>query len=153
MSAFASRFPVADQSPGLMLWRVTNSWQREIRAALRPHGLTHVQFVLLAALAAAQPSSLTQRELSESAATDPMMTSQVVRALEKKGLVDRVPHASDKRAVLLTPTAAGMTLAVAAVATVEATDSAFFAALPVGHVARFTADLMSLHARATAADG
>lgn len=152
MSAFATRFAVAEQSTGLMLWRVTNAWQREIRAALRPHGLTHVQFVLLATLASVHPSQLTQRALSESAATDAMMTSQVVRTLEKRGLVERASHPGDKRAVLITPTTAGMTLAGTAVEAVEAADSAFFAALPPAHVARFTADLVALHDRATAAD-
>jgi hypothetical protein len=45
-----SRFPVAAQSPGLLLWRVTNRWQAAMRAALAPHELTHVQYVLLASL-------------------------------------------------------------------------------------------------------
>jgi hypothetical protein len=31
-----------------VLWRATLAWQREMRTALAPHGLTHVQFVLLA---------------------------------------------------------------------------------------------------------
>lgn len=46
----ASRFPAPEQGPGFLLWRVTLSWQRQMRAALAPHGLTHVQFVLLASL-------------------------------------------------------------------------------------------------------
>jgi hypothetical protein len=37
-------------SPGLLLWRATLRWQRRIVAALKPLGLTHVQFVLLASL-------------------------------------------------------------------------------------------------------
>ena len=52
-------------SPGLMLWRVTNAWQRTVRAALAPFGLTHVQFVLLAVLTAMDPSvAVTQRGLN-----------------------------------------------------------------------------------------
>jgi hypothetical protein len=38
-----------EDSPGFLLWHVTLRWQREIAAALAPLGLTHVQFVLLAA--------------------------------------------------------------------------------------------------------
>jgi len=35
---------------GFMLWQVTNGWQRAIRAALAPTGLTYVQIVLLSGL-------------------------------------------------------------------------------------------------------
>ena len=45
-----SAFDTPQQSPGFLLWRVTLSWQRRMRAALAPHDLTHVQFVLLASL-------------------------------------------------------------------------------------------------------
>src|SRR4051794_41912041 len=82
----------ADESPGLMLWRVTNAWQAAQRATLGPFDLTHVQFVLLASLAWLRADGpVTQRELASHARTDPMMTSQVLRALEAKGLVDRHP--------------------------------------------------------------
>ena len=36
------------ESPGFLLWKVSNAWQRKQRAALQPFGLTHSQFVLLA---------------------------------------------------------------------------------------------------------
>ena len=35
-------------SPGFLLWRISNNWQRDQRAALQPLGLTHTQFVMLA---------------------------------------------------------------------------------------------------------
>jgi hypothetical protein len=35
---------------GFMLWQITNGWQRAVRAALAPTGLTYVQLVLLAGL-------------------------------------------------------------------------------------------------------
>jgi hypothetical protein len=35
-------------NPGFLLWRATLRWQREVAAALRPLGLTHPQFVVLA---------------------------------------------------------------------------------------------------------
>jgi len=37
-----------EQSPGFLLWHVTLGWQRDVTASLKPLGLTHVQFVLLA---------------------------------------------------------------------------------------------------------
>src|SRR5262249_57359520 len=95
----ATRHASADESPGLVLWQVTNRWQAAQRAALKPLGLTHVQFVLLASLAWLQEDGpITQKRLAEHAATDPMMTSQVLRALEARGLVERAPHPGDGRA-------------------------------------------------------
>src|SRR5207247_6348908 len=88
-------------SPGFLLWRASLRWQRLMTGSLRPYGLTHVQFVLLASLwwltkkGGERPS---QRRLADFAATDPMMTSQVLRALERRGLVVRSSHPTDSRA-------------------------------------------------------
>jgi DNA-binding MarR family transcriptional regulator len=124
-----------------MLWRVTNSWQRAIRATLSPFGLTHVQFVLLAVLTATDRATApTQRDLAEHAGTDIMMTSQVVRTLEAKGLVQRNPHPDDGRARILTPTAEGIELVNRANADVERADRDYFAALGTG-VPEFTRSL------------
>ena len=96
---FDTDYPDPQASTGFMLWRVTNSWQRAIRSALAPFDLTHVQFVLLAVLASTDNTmSVTQRDLAERAATDPMMTSQVLRVLEGKGLIVRLAHPTDGRA-------------------------------------------------------
>ncbi len=125
-----SEFDDADDSPGLLLWRATNTWQAAQRAALRPFDLTHVQFVLLASLAWLRSATpVTQRALADHAHTDPMMTSQVLRALEAKRLVRRGPHPNDARARALTVTREGATLANAANAAVEAVDRTFFGAL------------------------
>ena len=140
----ATQFSAAEDSPGLLLWQVTNRWQAAQRAALREHGLTHVQFVLLASLAwLAAGGPVTQRQLADHAATDPMMTSQVVRALEELGLLTRLPHPDDKRARALAVTPAGRALADQAVVAVEACDAAFFAPLG-GQAAAFTQALATL---------
>ena len=125
-----SEFANADDSPGLMLWRVSNTWQAAQRAALAPFDLTHVQFVLLASLTWLRSAApITQRDLANHARTDPMMTSQVLRALEGKGLVRRAPHPTDGRAWALTVTRHGAALASAANGAVEAVDRTFFGRL------------------------
>lgn len=126
-----SQFSDATDSLGLVLWRVTNTWQAAQRAALRPFALTHVQFVLLASLAWLQDQGepVTQRQLADHAMTDPMMTSQVLRTLEAKGLLQRQDHPRDARARALRATPAGLDLASRANAVVEDVDRAFFAAL------------------------
>lgn len=143
-----TRFPEAEGSPGLALWQVTNRWQATMRAALEPHGLTHVQYVLLASLVWLQgrdpDAPITQAQLASFAATDVMMTSQVLRALEGKGLLERLPHPHDGRARFLRPTAAGVGAARAATADVEEADGAFFAALQ--DPAAFVAELGRLRA-------
>lgn len=116
-------------SPGLLLWRATLRWQRLIGAALKPLGLTHVQFVLLASawwLTHQAGETPSQRRVAEFAGTDLMMTSQVLRALEAKGLVVRGAHPSDSRARCIGVTRRGAAMAKRAVSVVEATDADFF---------------------------
>lgn len=119
------------QSPGLLLWRATLSWQRGIMAALKPLELTHVQFVLLASawwltqVAGEQPS---QRRIAEHANTDAMMTSQVIRTLADKGLLRRSTNPDDARARVIEVTSEGVELAVRAVRVVEEADRVFFEA-------------------------
>jgi DNA-binding MarR family transcriptional regulator len=118
-------------SPGFLLWRVTLRWQRAMVTALRPLELTHVQFVLLASawwLTQVAGETPTQRRLAEHAATDPMMTSQVLRTLEAKALIKRSTSPEDSRARRLTVTSRGAALARRAIAVVEAADGQFFAA-------------------------
>jgi DNA-binding MarR family transcriptional regulator len=121
----------APLSLGFLLWHATLRWQRLLADALRPLDLTHVQFVLLAVLwwfVTVRGERPSQRALAEQAGTDPMMTSQVLRALERKGLVVRRPHPDDARALELDVTAAGKRLALKAIRVVESADAEFFAA-------------------------
>jgi DNA-binding MarR family transcriptional regulator len=134
----------ADDSPGLLLWQVTNRWQAAQRAALRPFDLTHVQFVLLASLTwLDNEGPVTQKQLAAHAATDPMMTSQVLRGLEGRGLIRRRQHPTDARAWALSVTKAGVALANRALVAVESCDADFFAPLGRGG-GRFTAQLRAL---------
>ncbi|MEV7971647.1 MarR family transcriptional regulator [Cellulomonas sp. NPDC089187] len=129
-SRLRTAHPDPDQSPGLALWHVATAWQRVMRDALAPHGLTHVQYVLLAMSAAArEDESLTQHELASRAGTDVMMTSQVLRRLERAQLIERLPHPHDGRARLIRATEAGVALVNSATRDVESADSAYFATL------------------------
>ena len=126
----ATRFSRAEDSTGLLLWQVTNRWQAAQRTALRPFDLTHVQFVLLAALTwLGADGPVTQRQLADHAGTDPMMTSQVLRALERRNFVNRAAHPSDRRAWSLSATDEGVTLVNRAIVAVEGCDDSFFGPL------------------------
>jgi len=123
-----TRFQSPRESPGFLLWLVTNAWQRHLRAALDPLDLTHVQFVLLASLAwlSREGDTVTQVRLAQQARTDEMMTSQVVRALERKGLLRRGAYPADHRARGLQVTPRGLQLVNKALGLVERADARFF---------------------------
>ncbi|MEO6713071.1 MAG: MarR family winged helix-turn-helix transcriptional regulator [Mycobacteriales bacterium] len=104
-------------------------------ATLRPLGLTHVQFVLLASVwwlagqARRSGERPSQRQVADHAGTDVMMTSQVLRALEALDLVSRTADTSDARIKRLDVTPRGAALARRSVSRVEKADRDFFAAV------------------------
>ncbi|SEG43921.1 DNA-binding transcriptional regulator, MarR family [Thermomonospora echinospora] len=100
--------------------------------ALKPLELTYVQFVLLEGLWRfdVQGRYPSQRELADQASTDVMMTSQVVRVLEDKGLLRRAVDPRDARKRVLTITDEGRKLAEEAVQVVRDTDDGYFAGIP-----------------------
>lgn len=125
-----TRFPEGPSaSPGFLLWHTTLRWQRAMAAALAPFDLTHVQFVILASTwwlngHVERPS---QARLSEQTGSDARMTSEVIRRLLTKGLLERAADPDDARSKVLTVTAAGAEIAARAIEAVEAADEAFFA--------------------------
>ena len=129
---FPSRFEGPGDSPGFLLWQVTNGWQRAIRRALQGTKLTHVQFVLLTSIDwfnGKAGRSPTQRDIARFAHTDVMMTSQVVRALEAKGWVTVKASETDSRAHMLDVTTEGRALVTDALKLVEDADAMFFGPL------------------------
>ena len=144
MSGSSFEDPAAE-SPGFLLWQVNLAWQREITAALRPLGLTHVQFVLLACSwwlgrSGDEPN---QVDVANQSGTDPKMTSEVLRKLEAAGLIVRSVDAKDTRARRVRVTEVGADLAKRAVGVVEDADASFFGA----EAAAATSVLRALRAR------
>lgn len=120
------------ESPGFLLWHLTLRWQRAILAALAPLELTHVQFVLLACTywLTEQGQTPNQQQVATQAGTDVKMTSQVLRRLEGRALIERRTDGRDTRAKTLSVTRAGRALAIRAITVVEDADEAFFATCP-----------------------
>jgi DNA-binding MarR family transcriptional regulator len=135
-----------NDSPGFLLWHATLRWQRGIAQALAPLDLTHVQFVLLACTwwLNEQGERPTQIALAGQAGTDIKMTSQVLRSLERKGLIEREVDTADTRARRLRATRRGARLAPRAIAAVERVDSHFFADVPKREALRFLRRLVQL---------
>lgn len=114
---------------GYLLWRVTLKWTRAASAALGPLRLTHAQFAILAGIwwlenDSGQP---TQVELAAHAGTEARMTSELVEVLRQRGLVIKATDPRDHRKTRLAMTAAGETLAVVALETIQRLEREFFA--------------------------
>ena len=126
-----SKFAKASDSTGFMLWQVTLAWQRAMRAALDPHELTHVQFVLLTSAwwLGEHEEPPTQQRIAEHVNVDTMMTSQVLRRLAARQLISRELDDKDARARRIVLTETGRAVLTGALADVDAADTAFFAAL------------------------
>lgn len=143
-------FSEPEESPGYLLWQVTMLWQRKMKRALDPLGITHTQFVLLAALGwlSKDRSVVTQAELANHSKTDRMMVSKVLRTLESKGLITRSAHETDTRAKSIGLTSGGVEMLRVAIKVVEQSDVQFFASLDqdLPHFLQKMADLMEGHA-------
>jgi DNA-binding MarR family transcriptional regulator len=125
--AGASEGPLT--SPGHLLWRVTQAWQRSIRAALAPHDLTHEQFVLLAGTwwLAEHEGPPTRSRLADHSGTELAMTGEVLRTLQDADLVEQLADAADPRVPRVRPTDSGRALLGKVMPDVHAADARFFA--------------------------
>jgi DNA-binding MarR family transcriptional regulator len=151
MTDFGSKFSTPQESPGFLLWTLTNQWQRRQRAALAALELTHVQFVVLAAIAwlTRDQEEVVQVHVARFASLDRMMTSQVVRMLEQRGLLKRRVNTSDRRKLFLSLSEQGLSLVQLAMPVVEEVDRQFFSSAgdPASEVARLLRGLLE-HDRA-----
>ena len=123
-----SQFAVPEDSPGFLLWQVTHLWQRYVESALSQLDITHMQFVLLASIGWLTRNGewVTQVQVAEFCKIDVMLTSQVVRKLEHKQLIQRLPHPTDTRAKVLIVTTVGEQILAQALPLIEQLDAQFF---------------------------
>lgn len=144
------------ESPGYQMWLATNAWQRMVRTGLEPLGVTHAQFAVLSSVARLcgvgdieamnEGEPVTQTDVSRFASLDPNMASQLVRGLEARGLLSRLPHPTDRRAFRLELTPEGEALFHRGKAVIRPLAEAFFA--PLGEERRELARMLGLINRA-----
>jgi DNA-binding MarR family transcriptional regulator len=114
---------------GYALIHAAQAWRTEANTVLAPFELTVPQFLVVMALyrqARHDWPPLTQREVAERLGMDANTTSQIVRALERRGLLDRRRHPDDARANALTLTNDGVDRARDASASARAMNDVFF---------------------------
>jgi DNA-binding MarR family transcriptional regulator len=115
-------------SPGFLLWHISTSWRSCIEEVLKSFGLTHPQFVVLAATGwlTRNGDLVTQVEIGKMAGLDPNTNSQVIKGLEQKELIQR---AASGRAKNVSLTKKGSRVLQEALPAVELADASFFSPL------------------------
>ncbi len=124
-------FKRPEDSPGFLLWQLTNQWQRNQRLSLAKLCITHPQFVVLAVtlwLSNTTNKCVTQKQVSDLSKIDKMTVSDVVKTLLRKKLLHRSLHKEDGRAYALSLTPTGRTKVLKAIPIVEEVDKKFFIA-------------------------
>ncbi len=116
---------------GFLLYSSYFAWKRKIENALLPHDLTHVQFMLLMTLGflKKEGADVSQNELAKFLSLDVTMTSQVLRALEKKGLIKRSQKEGNERSKFSELTDSGVSKIQRAAKDLLKTEESFFMSL------------------------
>ncbi|CDR34114.1 MarR family winged helix-turn-helix transcriptional regulator [Criblamydia sequanensis] len=118
------------RSLGFLLWHVSTAWRGSIEAKLKSLDLTHPQFVILATLGwlTRKGELVTQALVGKMAGLDPNTVSQIIKGLEKKGLIKR-QKSSDARVKNPLLTLKGQEKIREALPIVEEKDAQFFHSL------------------------
>jgi DNA-binding MarR family transcriptional regulator len=128
MTKSAFGFQQPEDSPGFLLWQVTMTWQRKIKAALESYHVTHPQFVIMALLLWFSENNIepTQSMIIEKSKLDKMTVSGSIKKLVSEGFVQRKECQQDTRAKLVKLTQKGKNLVIKLVPIVEGIDHDYF---------------------------
>ena len=120
--------PQLDEVPAQLLWSAFKLWQQHRSAGVKELGLTHAQFISLAALLwlVKRNRHVTQVMLAQRSKVDIMHTSRIVRSLEKKGLLTRMQSDEDLRGNYVHITPKGEKIVIKGLASVDQVAQAFF---------------------------
>jgi DNA-binding MarR family transcriptional regulator len=127
--------------------QVSSLWANAHDKALkRYHGLSHMQYAVLASiywLVLHSDKQVTQTILAHHTKINPMTISQMFKVLEAKGYIYRTTHATDVRAKSVNLTPEGKELLDNAFKTIWEVDTKFFKSLGK-HTRRFNSYLYEL---------
>ena len=118
---------------GFLMLQVSNMWSNSHdRALKRQHGLSHMQYAVLATVCWLKYNGtdyISQSFLAQHTKINPMTVSQIFKVLEKKGYIYRTKHPNDVRAKVVYLTKEGKELMDKAFQTIWNVDSKFFKVL------------------------
>jgi DNA-binding MarR family transcriptional regulator len=120
-----------NESLGLIIWQLSNLWQRKANSLLQKHNLTHAQFAILDTLNTLSTNSknIAQNQICEFAGTDKMMTSKIITSLQEKKFVKRSENKEDLRSNNIIITEKGKAVCLKSKAELKAFESSFFSSL------------------------
>lgn len=120
-----------EENTGYLLWQVSMIWLRRLNSELEKVDLTHTQLVVLVFLGCLNEKgeAVTQIDISNQAKIDRMMTSKVLKTLQKKGLINRTEHLTDTRAKAVVITEQGIGKVIKASELVDAAEREFFGSI------------------------
>jgi DNA-binding MarR family transcriptional regulator len=104
------------------IMRVQQILLSAVDGALRPHGLTFARYEALVLLTFARTGRLPMRVMGERLQLHPTSVTNIVDRLQADGLVQRLPHPTDRRATLVEITETGAALREKATASVTGID-------------------------------
>lgn len=125
----ALRHHSAGTTPGFLLRHAALRWQREVASALAGMSLTHVQFLVLSSAwwLGREGKVPNQREIAAHAGLEPVLTSQILKVLERDGHISRERDTQDARAMRVRVTPGGKQLARRCVVILDKLGEEFFA--------------------------
>lgn len=113
LSTIKARLPGFPLEP-MRLMRMSYRLQKTLRdrtiAALKPHELTDVSYMVLAVLLGSTDETASASEVGEACFEKPANLTRVCDDLQARGLIARGERPGDRRAVMLTLTAQGRAL-------------------------------------------
>ncbi|WP_299354748.1 MarR family transcriptional regulator [uncultured Shimia sp.] len=121
---------VRENSFGRMLHRLVRHMDDRMTAGLEDMGLNLSEFPVMMTVLERAP--LTQVEIGKIYQRPAYVISRALDGLEQQGLIDRKPHPTSRRAHLISPTKAGMTLAPCLHELVKTCNAETLAPLSVG---------------------
>jgi DNA-binding MarR family transcriptional regulator len=99
------RYRGVEGYPGFLLRQAAYRLRPALDAALRPHGITAVQYGVLSVLA--RDPGASSADLARACSTTPQAMNGVVATLARDGLIERHPHPTHGRILQVTLTAEG----------------------------------------------
>ncbi|NLR95377.1 winged helix DNA-binding protein [Rhizobium sp. P38BS-XIX] len=139
---FETTLLVRDSCLCLHVQRAARALARRFDDALRPFGLTNGQFSLMMSLNRPVPASM--KSVCTLLAIDQTTLTAALKPLQRRGWVNVEADPADRRARLLTLTAAGKSALAAAVPTWKITHALLEERLPDGNGDRLRQDLAIL---------
>ena len=81
-----SAHPAGEENPGFLLWQVSTRWSSSTAAVLKPFGLSHPQFVILATIDRLKNQEASQEAIARHIILDPKPTTHLLRSLQEIGV-------------------------------------------------------------------